>query len=71
VRLDGLLKPVVSQIKKSWSPKQITGRLLFDGLSVRVSHKTYYAYVYGPVGQLKEPARYQPNWTCRGLMPLL
>ena len=61
VRLDGLRKAVITQLKEGWSPEQISGRLLFEGQSVRVSHETIYAYVYGPDGQSKELARYLPN----------
>lgn len=61
VRLDGLRKAVVAQLKEGWSPEQISGRLLFEGQSVRVSHETIYAYVYGPDGQSKELAQYLPN----------
>ena len=61
VRLDGLRKAVITQLKKGWSPEQISGRLLFEGQTGRVSHETIYAYVYGPDGQSKELARYLPN----------
>ena len=61
VRLVGLRKAVIKQLKEGWSPEQIAGRLQFEGQSVRVSHETIYAYVYGPDGQSKELARYLPN----------
>lgn len=61
VRLVGLRKAVIKQLKEGWSPEQIAGRLLFEGRRVRVSHETIYAYVYSPDGQSKELARYLPN----------
>jgi transposase, IS30 family len=61
VRLVGLQKAVIKQLKEGWSPEQIAGRLLFEGRRVRVSHETIYAYVYSPDGQSKELARYLPN----------
>ena len=51
VRLVGLRKAVIKQLKEGWSPEQIAGRLLFEGRRVRVSHETIYAYVYSPDGQ--------------------
>jgi IS30 family transposase len=35
--------------------------LQYDGQSLRVSHETIYAYVYGPDGQSEELARYLPH----------
>ena len=61
VRLTSLRKAVILQLKEGWSPEQIAGRLLFEGQTIRVSHETIYAYVYGPDGQSKELARYLPN----------
>ena len=61
VRLDDLRKAVIKQLKEGWSPEQIAGRLQFEGQSVRVSHETIYAYVYGPDGQSKELTRHLPN----------
>lgn len=61
VRLVELREAVIEQLKEGWSPEQIAGRLQFEGQSVRVSHETIYAYVYGPDGQSKELARYLPN----------
>lgn len=61
VRLDDLRKAVITQLKEGWSPEQIAGRLQFEGQTVRVSHETIYAYVYGPDGQSAELARYLPN----------
>ena len=61
VRLVGLRKAVIKQLKEGWSPEQIAGRLQFEGQTVRVSHETIYAYVYGPDGQSKELARYLPS----------
>ncbi|WP_371171693.1 IS30 family transposase [Aliiroseovarius sp. 2305UL8-7] len=61
VRLVGLRKAVIKQLKEGWSPEQIAGRLQFEGQSVRVSHETIYAYVYGPDGQSRELARYLPS----------
>ena len=61
VRLVGLRKAVIAQLKEGWSPEQIAGRLHFEGQTVRVSHETIYAYVYGPDGQSAELARYLPN----------
>lgn len=61
VRLVGLRKAVIKQLKEGWSPEQIAGRLHFEGQTVRISHETIYAYVYGPDGQSKELARYLPN----------
>ena len=52
---------VTIPLKEGWSPEQIAGRLQFEGQTVRVSHETIYAYVYGPDGQSKELARYLPN----------
>ena len=43
VRLVGLRKAVIKQLKEGWSPEQIAGRLLFEGRRVRVSHETIYA----------------------------
>ena len=61
VRLVEVREAVIEQLKEGWSPEQIAGRLQFEGQSVRVSHETIYAYVYGPDGQSKELARYLPN----------
>lgn len=61
VRLVSLRKAVIKQLKEGWSPEQIAGRLHFEGQSMRVSHETIYAYVYGPDGQSRELARYLPN----------
>ena len=61
VRLTALRKAVILQLKEGWSPEQIAGRLRFEGQSIRVSHETIYAYVYGPDGQSGELARYLPN----------
>ena len=61
VRLTKLRKAVIMQLKEGWSPEQIAGRLQFEGQTVRVSHETIYAYVYGPDGQSRELARYLPN----------
>lgn len=61
VRLDELRKAVIAQLKEGWSPEQIAGRLQFEGQTIRVSHETIYAYVYGPDGQSRELARYLPN----------
>jgi len=40
VRLIGLRKAVIKQLKEGWSPEQIAGRLQFEGHSIRVSHET-------------------------------
>lgn len=61
VRLVELRKAVIEQLKEGWSAEQIAVRLRLEGQSVRVSHETIYAYVYGPDGQSKELARYLPN----------
>lgn len=61
VRLTGLRKAVIKQLKEGWSPEQIAGRLQFEGQTLRVSHETIYAHVYGPDGQSRELARYLPN----------
>ena len=61
VRLAELRKAVIKQLKEGWSPEQIAGRLQFEGQSIRVSHETIYAYVYGPDGQSAELARYLPT----------
>lgn len=61
VRLAELRKAVIEQLKEGWSPEQIAGRLQYEGRSVRVSHETIYAYVYGPDGQSRELARHLPN----------
>ena len=61
VRLVGLRKAVIKQLKEGWSPEQIAGRLQFEGRTTRVSHETIYAYVYSPDGQSSELARYLPN----------
>jgi len=61
VRLAGLRKAVIKQLKEGWSPEQIAGRLQFEGQSVRVSHETIYAYVYGPDGRSKQLARHLPS----------
>ncbi|WP_143096218.1 helix-turn-helix domain-containing protein, partial [Tranquillimonas alkanivorans] len=58
VRLEELRDAVVAQLKEGWSPEQIAGRLGYEGLPVRVSHETIYAYVYGPDGRSAELARY-------------
>lgn len=45
---------VIEQSKALWSPEQIAGRLLADGVSaVRVCTETIYRFIYG-----KEPAGY-------------
>ena len=61
VRLHALRDAVVAQLKQGWSPEQIAGRLGYEGLSVRVSHETIYAYVYGPDGHSEELARCLPS----------
>lgn len=61
VRLAGLRKAVIKQLKEGWSPEQIAGRLQFESQSVRVSHETIYAYVYGPDGRSKQLARHLPS----------
>lgn len=61
VRLTDLRNAVIAQLKEGWSPEQIAGRLQFDGHSIRVSHETIYAYVYGPDGQSEDLARHLPN----------
>ena len=61
IRMTALREAVIDRLKAGWSPEQIAGRLQFEGQSVRVSHETIYAYVYGPDGQSKELARYLPN----------
>nr|WP_245759311.1 IS30 family transposase [Tranquillimonas alkanivorans] len=61
VRLEELRDAVVAQLKEGWSPEQIAGRLGYEGLPVRVSHETIYAYVYGPDGRSAELARYLPS----------
>lgn len=60
-RLVSLRKAVIKHLKEGWSPEQIAGRLQFEGQTVRVSHETIYAYVYGPDGQSRELARHLPN----------
>ena len=61
VRFVDLRKHVITQLEEGWSPEQIAGRLQYDGQSLRVGHKTIYAYVYGPDGQSEELARYLPH----------
>ena len=61
VRFVDLRKHVIKQLEIGWSPEQIAGRLQHDGQSLRVSHETIYAYVYGPDGQSSELARYLPH----------
>jgi IS30 family transposase len=61
VRLDDLRYAVITQLKEGWSPEQIAGRLKFEGQSVRVSHETIYAYVYGPDGRSEDLARHLPS----------
>ena len=61
MRLADLRNAVVMQLKEGWSPEQIAGRLQFDGQTVRVSHETIYAYVYGPDGRSQDLARLLPN----------
>lgn len=61
VCLVGLRKTVIKQLKEGWSPEQIAARLQYDGQSLRVSHETIYAYVYGPDGRSKELARHLPS----------
>lgn len=61
VRLDDLRHAVITQLKEGWSPEQIAGRLKFEGQSVRVSHETIYAYVYGPDGRSEDLARHLPS----------
>jgi IS30 family transposase len=61
VRFVDLRMHVITQLKAGWSPEQIAGRLQYDGQSLRVSHETIYAYVYGPDGQSEELARHLPH----------
>jgi len=61
VRCIDLRNHVIKQLAEGWSPEQIAGRLKYDGQSLRVSHETIYAYVYGPDGQSEELARYLPH----------
>jgi IS30 family transposase len=61
VRFVDLRKHVITQLEAGWSPEQIAGRLQYDGQSLRVSHETIYAYVYGPDGQSEELARHLPH----------
>lgn len=42
---------VVVQLKTGWSPEVIAGRMKQDGASMRVSHETIYAFIYGLIGQ--------------------
>ena len=58
VRHADLREAVIAQRKENWSPKQIAGRLAFEGQPQRVSHETIYAYVYGPERQSNELARH-------------
>jgi IS30 family transposase len=61
VRCVDLRNYVIKQLAEGWSPEQIAGRLKYDGQSLRVSHETIYAYVYGPDGRSEELARYLPH----------
>ncbi len=61
VRFADLRQHVIKQLEIGWSPEQIAGRLQHHGQSLRVSHETIYAYVYGPDGQSGELARYLPH----------
>jgi len=61
VRFVDLRNYVIKQLEYGWSPEQIAGRLQYDGQSLRVSHETIYAYVYGPDGQSEELARHLPH----------
>jgi IS30 family transposase len=61
VRFVDLRKHVITQLEEGWSPEQIAGRLQYDGQSLRVSHETIYAYVYGPDGQFEDLARHLPH----------
>ncbi|WP_299680982.1 helix-turn-helix domain-containing protein [uncultured Roseobacter sp.] len=61
IRLDDLRAHVIAQLRISWTPGQIAGRLGYDGQPIRVSHETIYAYVYSADSQSEELARYLPS----------
>lgn len=56
-----LRQSVIAQLKVGWSPEQIAGRLTFEGQTMRISHETIYAFVYGPDGRAEELARHLPT----------
>ena len=56
-----LRRSVITQLKVGWSPEQIAGRLTFEGQTMRVSHETIYAFVYGPDGRSEDLARHLPT----------
>lgn len=61
IRLADLRAHVIDRLKTGWTPEQIAGRLGYNGLPVRVSHETIYAYVYSHEGQSEELARHLPS----------
>ncbi|WP_457579671.1 hypothetical protein [Ensifer adhaerens] len=55
VRHPQLRELVIEQLKTPWSPEQIAGRLLADGVSaVRVCSETIYRFIYGKEDQALE-----------------
>ncbi len=55
VRHPQLRELVIEQLKALWSPEQIAGRLLADGVSaVRVCTETIYRFIYGKEDQALE-----------------
>ncbi|CAD7026130.1 IS30 family transposase [Pseudorhizobium halotolerans] len=57
-----LRKLVIEQLKALWSPEQIAGRLLADGVSaVRVCTETIYRFIYGKEDYVLELYRHLPE----------
>lgn len=53
---------VIDRLRAGWSPEQIAGRLRVEPAAAhRLCHETIYRFVYGPVGQSEELARYLPE----------
>lgn len=54
-RHPALRKEIISQLEARWSPEQIAGRLLSDGLSrIRVCKETIYRFIYSKPGPIMD-----------------
>lgn len=57
IGLEELRADANPQLKISWTPEQIAGRLGYDDQPDRVSHVTIYAYVQSAEGRSEDLAR--------------
>ena len=53
---------VIERLRQGWSPEQIAGRPEAEpGARHQLCHETIYAWIYSPLGQSQELARYLPE----------